>query len=156
MIPVLDYVEIHAPGFHLASDARFYWGTGLLSGVLDNAPTYLTFLTAALSLDHLDINHLPDVAQFAAGHGSRLAAISLAATLFGGLTYIGNSPNLLVRAIAESRHVPAPGFLAYTIKYALPILVPAHDAIPRSRGQADSDRSEENTAELQSRGHLVC
>jgi Na+/H+ antiporter NhaD/arsenite permease-like protein len=124
MIPVLDYVEIHATGFHLASDARFYWGTGLLSGVLDNAPTYLTFLTAALSLDHLDINHLPDVAQFAAGHGSRLAAISLAATLFGGLTYIGNSPNLLVRAIAESRHVPAPGFLAYTIKYALPILVP--------------------------------
>ena len=124
MIPVLDYVEFHATDFHLATDARFYWGTGLLSGVLDNAPTYLTFLTAALSLDHLDINHLPDVAQFAAGHGSRLAAISLAATLFGGLTYIGNSPNLLVRAIAESRHVPAPGFLAYTIKYALPILVP--------------------------------
>ena len=124
MIPVLDYVEIHATGFHLASDARFYWGTGLLSGVLDNAPTYLTFLTAALSIDHLDINHLPDVAQFASGHGSRLAAISLAATLFGGLTYIGNSPNLLIRAIAESRHVPAPGFLAYTIKYALPILVP--------------------------------
>src|SRR5438477_463623 len=109
---------------HLASDARFYWGTGLLSGVLDNAPTYLTFLTAALSLDQLDINHLPDVAQFAAGRGSRLAAISLAATLFGGLTYIGNSPNLLIRAIAESRHVPAPGFLAYFIKYALPILIP--------------------------------
>ena len=41
-IPVLDYVEFHAADFHLASDARFYWGTGLLSGVLDNAPTYLT------------------------------------------------------------------------------------------------------------------
>ena len=52
------------------------------------------------------------------------AAISVAATYFGGLTYIGNSPNLLIRAIAESRHVPAPGFLAYIIKYALPILVP--------------------------------
>jgi Na+/H+ antiporter NhaD/arsenite permease-like protein len=124
MIPVLDYVEFHAPDFRLASDARFYWGTGLLSGVLDNAPTYLTFLTAALSLDHFDINHLPDVVQFASGHGSRLAAISVAATFFGGLTYIGNSPNLLIRAIAESRHVPAPGFLAYIIKYALPILVP--------------------------------
>ncbi len=124
MIPVLDYVEFHATDFHLTSDARFYWGTGLLSGVLDNAPTYLTFLTAALSIDHLDINHLPDVAQFASSHGSRLAAISLAATLFGGLTYIGNSPNLLIRAIAESRHVPAPGFLAYIIKYALPILIP--------------------------------
>jgi Na+/H+ antiporter NhaD/arsenite permease-like protein len=124
MIPVLDYVEFHAADFHLASDARFYWGTGLLSGVLDNAPTYLTFLTAALSLDHLDVEHLSDVAQFAADHGSRLAAISVAATLFGGLTYIGNSPNLLIHTIAESRHVPAPGFLAYIIKYALPILVP--------------------------------
>jgi Na+/H+ antiporter NhaD/arsenite permease-like protein len=124
MIPALDYAELHATDFHLANDGRFYWGTGLLSGVLDNAPTYLTFLTAALSLDHFDINHLPDVAQFASDHGSRLAAISLAATLFGGLTYIGNSPNLLIRAIAESRHVPAPGFLAYIIKYALPILIP--------------------------------
>ena len=130
MIPVLDYVEFHASDFHLASDARFYWSTGLLSGVLDNAPTYLTFLTAALSLDHFDINHLPDVAdvadvaEFASGHGSRLAAISVAATFFGGLTYIGNSPNLLIRAIAESRHVPTPGFLTYIIRYALPILMP--------------------------------
>jgi Na+/H+ antiporter NhaD/arsenite permease-like protein len=124
LLALLDYAEFHATDFHLASDARFYWGTGLLSGVLDNAPTYLTFLTAALSIDRLDINHLPDVAEFAFGHGSRLAAISLAATLFGGFTYIGNSPNLLIRAIAESRHVPAPGFLAYIIKYALPVLIP--------------------------------
>jgi len=124
MIPVLDYVEFHASDFHLVSDARFYWSTGLLSGALDNAPTYLTFLTAGLSLDHLDINRLPDVAEFASGHGSRLAAISVAATFFGGLTYIGNSPNLLIRAIAESRHVPTPGFLTYIIRYALPILIP--------------------------------
>ncbi len=124
MIPVLDYVKVHASDFHLGSDARFYWGTGLLSGVLDNAPTYLTFLTAALSLDHLDVNNLSDVAQFAAANGHRLAAISVAATFFGGLSYIGNSPNLLIRTIAVSRDAPAPGFLAYIIKYALPILLP--------------------------------
>lgn len=124
MIPVLDYVEFHASDFHLASDARFYWSAGLLSGALDNAPTYLTFLTAALSLDHFDLNRLPDVAEFASSHGSRLAAISVAATFFGGLTYIGNSPNLLIRAIAESRRVPTPGFLVYTIRYGLPILMP--------------------------------
>ena len=124
VIPVLEYVELHATDFHLASNARFYWGTGLLSGVLDNAPTYLTFLTAALSLHQLDISRLPDVAQFAAEHETRLAAISVAATFFGGLTYIGNSPNLLIRAIAESRGVPAPGFLAYIIRYAIPFLLP--------------------------------
>jgi Na+/H+ antiporter NhaD/arsenite permease-like protein len=88
MVPVFDYVELHATDFHLASDARFYWNTGLLSGVLDNAPTYLTFLTAAVSIDHPDINHLPAVAEFASDHGSRLAAISVAATFFGGLTYV--------------------------------------------------------------------
>jgi Na+/H+ antiporter NhaD/arsenite permease-like protein len=60
----------------------------------------------------------------ASGHGSRLAAISVAATFFSGLTYIGNGPNLLIRAIAESRHVTTPGFLAYIIRYALPILIP--------------------------------
>jgi Na+/H+ antiporter NhaD/arsenite permease-like protein len=124
MIPVLDYVELHASDFHLSSDARFYWSTGLLSGVLDNAPTYLTFLTAASSLNHFDINRVSDVAEFASGHEGRLAAISVAATFFGGLTYIGNTPNLLIRAIAESRHVPTPGFLAYVVKYALPILIP--------------------------------
>src|SRR5439155_1533521 len=85
---------------------------------------FIFFHSAGLSLDHLDINRLPDVAEFASGHGSRLAAISVAATFFGGLTYIGNSPNLLIRAIAESRHVPTPGFLTYIIRYALPILIP--------------------------------
>ena len=48
----------------------------------------------------------------------------VAATFFGGLNYIGNRPNLLIRAIAESRHVPTPGFLTYIIRYALPILMP--------------------------------
>jgi Na+/H+ antiporter NhaD/arsenite permease-like protein len=123
-IPVLEYVEFHASDFHLASDARFYWSTGLLSGVLDNAPTYLTFLTTALSLDHFDLNRLPDVAEFASGYRSRLAAISVAATFFNGLTYIGNRPNLLIRAIAESRHMPTLGFLTYIIRYARPILMP--------------------------------
>ena len=124
MIPVLDYVELHAGNFRLATNAEFYWSTGILSAVLDNAPTYLTFLALALSLAHFDINSTRDVALFAMTQPQRLAAISVAATLFGGLTYIGNSPNLLVRAIAESRNSACPGFLAYIIKYAVPILLP--------------------------------
>jgi hypothetical protein len=50
---------------------------------------------------HFDLNRLPDIAEFTSGCGSRLAAISVATTFFGGLTYIGNSPNLLIRTIAE-------------------------------------------------------
>lgn len=124
MIPALDYVELHAAAFRLGTDAHFYWSTGIVSGVLDNAPAYLMFVTAALSLDHLDIGNAQDVALFAATHPDRLAAISVAATLFGGLTYIGNSPNLLVQAIADSCHSPSPGFLAYIVKYAVPALLP--------------------------------
>ncbi len=124
MIPVLDFMEAHAADLHLSSDGRFYWSTGFLSGILDNAPTYLTFLTAALGLDHLDINNASDVARFAAAHPRRLAAISVAATFFGGLTYIGNSPNLIIRAIAQSRGAPTSDFLSYIIRYALPILLP--------------------------------
>ena len=117
-------MQLHAGNFRLATNAEFYWSTGILSGVLDNAPTYLTFLALALSLAHLDINSTRDVALFAMTQPQRLAAISVAATLFGGLTYIGNSPNLLVRAIAESRNSPCPGFLSYIVKYAVPILLP--------------------------------
>jgi len=124
MIPVLDYVELHAGNFHLVTNPQFYWSTGILSAVLDNAPSYLTFLALALSLDHLDSNSAREVALFAMSQPQRLAAISVAATLFGGLTYIGNSPNLLVRAIAQSRDAPCPGFLSYIVKYSLPILLP--------------------------------
>ena len=65
-----------------------------------------------------------EVALFAMSQPQRLAAISVAATLFGGLTYVGNSPNLLVRAIAQARDAPCPGFLSYIVKYAFPILLP--------------------------------
>src|SRR5438067_856048 len=82
MIPVLDYVELHAGNFRLVTNAEFYWSAGILSGVLDNAPTYLTFLALALSLAHLDINSTRDVALFAMTQPQRLAAISVAATLF--------------------------------------------------------------------------
>src|SRR5207302_11445123 len=85
---------------------------------------YLPCLPLGLSRDHLEINTAREVALFAATQSHRLASISVAATLFGGLTYLGNSPNLLVRAIAQSRDSPCPGFLSYIVKYAVPILLP--------------------------------
>ena len=55
---------------------------------------------------------------------AKLTAISLGATFFGALTYIGNAPNLLVKTIAEDAHVPTPSFIGYIWKFALPILIP--------------------------------
>jgi Na+/H+ antiporter NhaD/arsenite permease-like protein len=96
-----------------------------LSALLDNAPTYLAFFAAALGLHGLDINDASHVARFIGENGRELIAISLGATFFGALTYIGNAPNLFVKTIAEHARVPTPGFVEYIWKFALPILLPA-------------------------------
>ena len=124
MIPVLEYMERSADKLGLNSDASFYWASGLLSGLLDNAPTYLAFFAAALGLHGLDINDSSHIARFLSENGRALIAISLGASFFGALTYIGNAPNLLVKAIAEHARVPTPTFLTYIWKFALPILIP--------------------------------
>jgi Na+/H+ antiporter NhaD/arsenite permease-like protein len=124
MIPVLEYMERSARKLGLNSDVAFYWATGLLSGVLDNAPTYLAFFAAALGLHGLDINDSSHITRFLSEGGRELVAISLGAALFGALTYIGNAPNLLVKTIAEHARVPTPTFLTYVWKFALPILIP--------------------------------
>jgi Na+/H+ antiporter NhaD/arsenite permease-like protein len=124
MVPALDYLEVHAARVGLNSEMKFFWMTGMLSGALDNAPTYLTFLAAALGLHNLSLNNPEHVRQFAAAHDHVLIAISLGAVFFGAMTYIGNGPNFMVRAIAEQAKVKTPTFFAYLFKFALPILLP--------------------------------
>jgi len=124
VIPVLEFMERTAGTLGLNSDLAFFWATGLLSALLDNAPTYLAFFAAALGRYGLDINNSSDVARLVSENGRDLVAISLGATFFGALTYIGNAPNLLVKTIAEHARVPTPSFIDYMWKFALPILVP--------------------------------
>lgn len=125
MIPVLEFMQRSAGSLGLNSDLAFYWGTGLLSALLDNAPTYLAFFAAALGLHGLELNDSSHVARFISENGRELIAISLGATFFGALTYIGNAPNLLVKTIAEHAPVQTPSFIEYIWKFALPVLLPA-------------------------------
>ena len=46
MMPALDWLQLHARSLGTPAPAFFFWGSGLLSSVLDNAPTYLSFLSA--------------------------------------------------------------------------------------------------------------
>jgi Na+/H+ antiporter NhaD/arsenite permease-like protein len=124
MIPVLEFMEGTARSLGLDSELAFFWATGLLSALLDNAPTYLAFFAAALGFYGSDTNDVSHVARFLAQNGRELIAISLGATFFGALTYIGNAPNLLVKTIAEHARVPTPNFIGYIWKFALPILLP--------------------------------
>ncbi|WP_076998789.1 sodium:proton antiporter [Variovorax sp. KK3] len=83
--------------------AMYFWATGVLSSFLDNAPTYLVFFNTA-----------GGNAQALMGpHAATLAAISAGAVFMGANTYIGNAPNLMVKAIAESRGVRMPSFFGY-------------------------------------------
>jgi Na+/H+ antiporter NhaD/arsenite permease-like protein len=122
MVPALTYLQTNPPP--LGSDHAYYWATGALSGVLDNAPTYLAFLATALGQNHLALDSRADVLRFAVEHAGTLEAISLAAVFFGAMTYIGNGPNFMVKAICEHSKVATPGFVAYVVRYAIPILLP--------------------------------
>ncbi len=111
-----------------------YWGTGALSGILDNAPTYLNFLAASMGKFGLDVGSPADVQTFAAGvtdaaglsSATFLQAVSVAAVFFGAMSYIGNAPNFMVKSIAESNGVDTPSFFGYIVKYSLPILLPIY------------------------------
>src|SRR5437870_9498541 len=101
MVPVLDYMHLHARDLAIDTPAKFYWITGGLSAVLDNAPTYLTFLANALGRTGLSIEDPVAMHKFLASGQAEMAAISMGAVLFGAVTYIGNSPNFMIKAIAE-------------------------------------------------------
>jgi Na+/H+ antiporter NhaD/arsenite permease-like protein len=108
----------------------FYWVTGSLSGVLDNAPTYANFLSLGMAKYHLNYANTAQVHDFAYGLGQTpetllvLEAISVGSVLFGAMTYIGNGPNFMVKAIAEQAGVKMPPFFQYMFKYSLVYLLP--------------------------------
>jgi Na+/H+ antiporter NhaD/arsenite permease-like protein len=93
--------------------AMYFWASGLLSSFLDNAPTYLVFFNTAGG----------DPAVLMTSMATTLAAISAGAVFMGANTYIGNAPNLMVKAIAEDRGVNMPGFFGYML-WSGAILVP--------------------------------
>ncbi|HZY16735.1 MAG TPA: sodium:proton antiporter [Ramlibacter sp.] len=93
--------------------AAYFWATGALSSFLDNAPTYLVFFNTAGGNPQVLMNELAPV----------LAAVSAGAVFMGANSYIGNAPNLMVKAIAEERGVKMPSFFGYMV-WSLGILVP--------------------------------
>jgi len=121
MMPALDWLNQNAPrllGEHPAPGI-FYWGTGVLSSALDNAPTYLGFLSALFGAAGTD-----DIHELLAQQHEAILAISVGAVFFGAFTYIGNGPNFMVRAIAEQQQVATPSFFGFIFRFAVPFLLP--------------------------------
>jgi Na+/H+ antiporter NhaD/arsenite permease-like protein len=126
MTPALELLRLHSTDLGITSPTQYYWFTGGLSGFLDNAPTYLTFLTAAMGIYGLDVNSVQNVLAFIASHEKHVVAISISAVFFGAMTYIGNGPNFMVKSIADNQNVETPSFFEYMYKYSLPILIPLY------------------------------
>ena len=115
MVPALAILRTHGGQLPLTTAWQYFWATGLLSAFLDNAPTYAT-LAALASGDK-------NLAWLSTYKPDMLAAISCGAVFMGSLSYIGNGPNFMVKAVAEKHGYTMPGFFHY-IFLALLILVP--------------------------------
>jgi Na+/H+ antiporter NhaD/arsenite permease-like protein len=115
IVPVIAMLRVGESGafagvVHLVNDPSgqprdimYFWATGLLSSFLDNAPTYLVFFNLAGG----------DAQTLMTTGATTLTAISAGAVFMGAMTYIGNAPNFMVKAIAQSRGVRMPSFFAY-------------------------------------------
>lgn len=103
---------------------HFFWVTGGLSAFLDNAPTYLTFLTTAEGMLFPGIPEPEVVRRIIAEHEIFLTAISTGAVFMGAMTYIGNAPNFMVKSIAEESGVEMPSFFGYLFRWSMLFLLP--------------------------------
>lgn len=135
MMPALGYIDQHGGEFGVKKPTQYYLATGVLSAVLDNAPTYATFLRLAETTAQAE--HPQDFPAHPASEAeiihvllntpkdaALVVAVSLGAVFFGAMTYIGNGPNFMVKSIADSANVHTPTFFGYIIKFSLPVLLP--------------------------------
>jgi len=160
MIPALDWLQADAGHLGVPSPGFYFWGSGALSSFLDNAPTYLTFLSTEIGsidpavmtqlIEHVRL-HGGDAVAATAPHAESLqqavaalaqhypaalaahqitpqqAAVGLVLGdpfLSRCLTYIGNGPNFMVKAIADQKKVHTPTFLGYLFRFTLPFMLP--------------------------------
>ena len=118
MVPCLLYLELNAHTLGVTSPTQFYYYTGLLSSFLDNTPTAVTFHSLALGLGENSLHLVAGIPE------ELLKAICTGAVFFGSMTYIGNGPNFMVKAVAEENNIKMPDFFSYMIKFSLIILLP--------------------------------
>ncbi len=150
MIPALALLQAKGDALGVTDPTQFFWSTGALSAFLDNAPTYLSFLALGNGVSEWSPALMADSMGFANGHAAFgsyaevlqhfesaglaredffalpqpiLTGISLGAVFMGAMTYIGNGPNFMVRAIASNSGVKMPSFFGYILWSAV-ILLP--------------------------------
>lgn len=125
MVPALEFLKLHAAELGITTASQFYYATGILSSFLDNTPTAVTFYYLELGL--VAVNPELINGSIVAGIPTEIMkAISTGAVFFGAMTYIGNGPNFMVKAIAEEYKIKMPDFFSYMFKFSIIVLLPIY------------------------------
>ena len=124
IVPPMAILQARGSELGVTQAWQFFWATGILSSFLDNAPTYLTFLSVATGLGATtgvvtDMGIVPE---------HILLAISCGAVFMGANSYIGNAPNFMVKSIAEENQIKMPSFFGY-MAWSCAILIPTFAAM---------------------------
>ena len=122
MVPTMLYLAKNAASFGFSEPWQFYYAAGSLSSFLDNAPTAVAFHGVAVGL----VNGGQVMAEIAGIPEILLKAIAMGSVFFGAMTYIGNGPNFMVKAIAEESGIKMPSFFGYMFKFSLIVLLPIY------------------------------
>ena len=122
MVPTMLYLANNASSFGVTESWQFYYAAGSLSSFLDNAPTAVAFHGVAVGL----VNSGQAIAEVAGIPEILLKAVAMGSVLFGAMTYIGNGPNFMVKAIAEESGIKMPSFFGYMFKFSLIVLLPIY------------------------------
>ncbi|MEE8105285.1 MAG: sodium:proton antiporter [Planctomycetota bacterium] len=120
MVAPLAILEVKGGDLGLEKAWQYFWVTGGLSSFLDNAPTYVVFGQTAATYAGAD-----SIGELMTKGPMLLVGISLGAVFMGAMTYIGNAPNFMVKAIAEENEIKMPSFFGY-MKYSVAILIPIY------------------------------
>ncbi len=119
LVPIERMLGGLGPRLPLQQAYQLFWASGALSAVLDNAPTYAAFAALGRGMSHGQAHLVAGIAEL------KLVAISAGCVVMGATTYIGNGPNLMVKAIAERAGLKLPSFFRYAA-LALLAMLPAH------------------------------
>lgn len=118
IVPCLLYLESNALSLGITLPHQFYYYSGLLSSFLDNTPTAVVFHSLALSLGVHSSNMIAGIPDLT------LRAICTGSVFFGAMTYIGNGPNFMIKAVAEDNNIKMPHFFSYMFKFSIIVLLP--------------------------------
>ena len=121
MTPALIYLNANAASLGIDTPWQFYYSSGILSSFLDNSPTAVAFHTVAMG-----IPAAAGTTTMAGIPTILLKAIALGSVFFGSMTYIGNGPNFMVKAIADQSGIKMPSFFGYMARFSLIILLPVY------------------------------